>query len=176
MTATLDNIDSMRADYWLFMVVHVSIVRGLGLMMVVVVVVSCLVVVEMVVGVGTGITWLVNVGAVEGVVVVQLSVSTGEDTGACRNNFWRKSELLTVKNQSLPVIINIVLRVLALALKTVNQSPSCRKVFDEILHVGVGFLVVKTDLVLLVSDALRQSVDVVRKRGDAILESLEGNE
>ena len=98
MTATLDNIDSMRADYWLYGVVHVSIVGGLGLMMVVVVVVSCLVVVEMVVGIGTGITWLVNVGAVEGVVVVQLSVGTGEDTGACRNNFWRKSELLTVKN------------------------------------------------------------------------------
>ena len=167
------ELDAVGACGLIVMVVMVVGV-GVGLVMLVVIVVRGLVISVMVVGIPAGVR-LMHVAAVEGVVVVQLSGVAGENFLACGDHVGGEGELLAVKHESLSVVIEVMLRVLALLLEVVNGCPGGREVFDQGLHVLVSLLVVQTNLGVLVGDILREVGDVVRQTGDALLEGLKGD-
>lgn len=158
-------------------IVVVVVVVGIGvrLVMIVVILVGVLVLSEVVMSVPLRVR-LVHVATVEGVVVVQLSLRAGENLSASGNHVGGEGELLAVKDESLSVVIEVVLGVLAVVLQVFNGLPHTGEVLDEGLHVLVGLFVVKTNLRVLVGNALIQLMDVMRQTANAVLKSLKSDE
>lgn len=75
------------------------------------------------------------VASVEGVPVVELSVSAGEDGAAGSDHLGGESELLAVENESVLLVMKVVFGVHALVEQAQDSVMDTTEVFLERLHV-----------------------------------------
>ena len=90
-----------------------------------------------------------NIATMETVAIAELGATAREDARACGNHLGSESELLAVKDERVLVVIEIVLRVLAVLAQVFYGGPDLTKIIDKVFHASVSLLVIHSNLLVL---------------------------
>ena len=107
-----------------------------------------------------------NVAAIEFVAERKMSLSILEELLARGNHIRSESILLAVKNDSLSVISQVRLGIMAFVLNFRHGLHSCQEVFSNELHILMNIFLVSTDRLVLVLNDMVELIHILRQPVD----------